>query len=70
MGLLILLVSFFSPFHDSGSWGIYYACEPKNLTRVRDLVFHEYESVLREGFRPHKAETNQASTYRADGPQL
>ena len=51
-GLTYSISSFFSPFHDSGLWGIYYACEPKNLTRVRDLVFHEYESILKEGFDP------------------
>ena len=51
-GLTYSISSFFNPFHDSGLWGVYYACEPKNLIRVRDLVQHEYESILEEGFDP------------------
>ncbi|MEM6631979.1 MAG: pitrilysin family protein [Bacteroidota bacterium] len=51
-GLTYSINSFFNPFHDSGIWGIYYACEPKNLKRVRDLVIQEYQDAIKEGFDP------------------
>ena len=51
-GLTYSISSFVNPFHDSGIWGVYYACEPKNLKQVRDLVMREYEDVLAEGFDP------------------
>jgi len=33
--------SFYSPFVDSGIWGIYYGCEGKNLEKVRAKVMKE-----------------------------
>ena len=40
-GLTYSINSFFVPYLDSGLWGVYYGCEPKNLARVRRLVQKE-----------------------------
>ncbi len=40
-GLTYTISSFYSPFLDSGIWGVYYACEKNNLLRVRRLVEKE-----------------------------
>ena len=46
-GLTYNIYSFYSPYLDSGIWGIYYACEQGNLERIRRLVFKELK-LLRE----------------------
>jgi predicted Zn-dependent peptidase len=40
-GLTYNISSFYTPYHDSGIWGVYYACEPGNLQRIRRLVEKE-----------------------------
>jgi predicted Zn-dependent peptidase len=42
-GLSYSISSFYSPYLDSGMWGIYYACETKNLHRIRRLVKKELQ---------------------------
>lgn len=44
-GLTYTISSFYSPFLDSGVWGIYYACEKSNLLRVRRLVEKELHQM-------------------------
>ena len=44
-GLSYSISSFYSPYQDSGMWGIYYACETKNLQRIRKLVKKELKSL-------------------------
>ena len=46
-GLTYNIYSFYTPYVDSGIWGIYYACEQRNLERIRRLVFKELR-LLRE----------------------
>ena len=46
-GLTYSINSFYSPFTDSGIWGVYYACDPAYLKRVRQKVFKEI-AVLKE----------------------
>lgn len=46
-GLTYNIYSFYSPYLDSGIWGIYYACEQRNLERIRRLVYRELK-LLRE----------------------
>ncbi|MEL6676920.1 MAG: pitrilysin family protein [Bacteroidota bacterium] len=41
-GLSYSIHSFYSPFLDSGIWGVYYACESRNLERIRKLVQKEF----------------------------
>jgi predicted Zn-dependent peptidase len=44
-GLTYSIHSFYNPFLDSGLWGIYYACDEKNLDRVRKLILKEFKSL-------------------------
>ena len=44
-GLSYSISSFYSPYQDSGMWGIYYACETKNLQRIRKLVKKELKAL-------------------------
>ena len=44
-GLSYNINSFYTPYLDSGIWGIYYACEPKNLGRIRKLVTKELNQL-------------------------
>lgn len=44
-GLTYNISSFFSPYTDCGTWGIYYACEPKNSARIRRMVHKELKSL-------------------------
>lgn len=46
-GLTYNIYSFYSPYVDSGIWGIYYACEQRNLERIRRMVFRELK-LLRD----------------------
>ncbi|MEM7657572.1 MAG: pitrilysin family protein, partial [Bacteroidota bacterium] len=45
-GLTYNIYSFYSPYVDSGIWGIYYACEPSNLDRIRRLVQKELADLI------------------------
>ena len=40
-GLTYSIHSFYSPYTDTGIWGIYVACEPGNLARIRRLIRKE-----------------------------
>ncbi len=51
-GLTYNITSFYNPFQDSGIWGVYYACEPKNLGRIRELVLKELDELANEAFDP------------------
>ncbi|MEZ4847797.1 MAG: pitrilysin family protein [Bacteroidia bacterium] len=44
-GLSYSISSFYSPYLDSGMWGIYYACETGNLLRIRLLVQKELQKL-------------------------
>ncbi|MEM9985202.1 MAG: pitrilysin family protein, partial [Bacteroidota bacterium] len=44
-GLTYNISSFFAPFLDTGLWGIYFACEKNNLTRIRRLVSKELRQM-------------------------
>ncbi|MEZ4828198.1 MAG: pitrilysin family protein [Bacteroidia bacterium] len=44
-GLTYNISAFYSPYLDSGMWGIYYACETGNLNRIRKLVHQELKSL-------------------------
>ena len=44
-GLSYSISSFYSPYLDSGMWGIYYACETGNLLRIRRLVQKELQKL-------------------------
>ncbi|GAB4411058.1 MAG: pitrilysin family protein [Bacteroidia bacterium] len=44
-GLAYSIYSFYSPFLDTGMWGIYYACERNNLERIRRLVERELRDL-------------------------
>ncbi|RMG75895.1 MAG: insulinase family protein [Bacteroidetes bacterium] len=44
-GLTYSIYSFYSPFLDTGIWGIYYACERNNLDRIRRLVDRELRQM-------------------------
>lgn len=46
-GLTYNIYSFYSPYLDTGIWGIYYACEQNNLERIRRMVFKELK-LLRD----------------------
>lgn len=37
--------SFYSPFLDSGIWGVYYACDVQNLPKVRRKVMAEFAAL-------------------------
>lgn len=40
-GLTYSIHSFYTPYLDTGMWGVYYACEPRNMERIRRLVNRE-----------------------------
>ncbi|MEM6764853.1 MAG: pitrilysin family protein [Bacteroidota bacterium] len=44
-GLTYSINSFYSPYQDSGIWGIYFACEPGNLQRIRKMVYKELKEL-------------------------
>lgn len=44
-GLTYNINSFYSPFTDSGIWGIYYACDPEVIKRVRQKVGKELNAL-------------------------
>ncbi|MDX2282786.1 MAG: pitrilysin family protein [Bacteroidia bacterium] len=46
-GLTYNINTFYAPFADSGSWGVYYACDPDNLARIRGLVQRELRQCVR-----------------------
>ncbi|MEO0471276.1 MAG: pitrilysin family protein, partial [Bacteroidota bacterium] len=45
-GLSYSISSFYTPYLDSGIWGIYFACDPDNLNRIRRLVNKEMKSLV------------------------
>ena len=45
-GLTYNIYSFYSPYVDSGIWGIYYACEAGNRERIRRLVQKELYNLI------------------------
>lgn len=47
-GLTYNISSFYTAYYDSGIWGIYYACEPGNLNRVRRLVQKEMKLLTEQ----------------------
>lgn len=47
-GLTYAINSFYSPYQDSGIWGIYFACEPGNLLRIRKMVHKELRELSRK----------------------
>jgi predicted Zn-dependent peptidase len=51
-GLAYNIASFFNPFVDSGQWGIYYACEEKNLPKIRRIVHHDLEELCKKPLSP------------------
>ena len=44
-GLTYNISSFYQTYVDSGMWGVYYACEPGNLNRIRRLVAKEFRQL-------------------------
>lgn len=44
-GLTYNIYTFYSPFLDTGIWGVYYACERGNLDRIRRLVERELREM-------------------------
>lgn len=44
-GLTYAINSFYSPYQDSGIWGIYFACEPGNLMKIRKMVNKELREL-------------------------
>ena len=40
-GLTYSIHSFYTPYVDSGIWGVYYACESRNIKRIRRLILKE-----------------------------
>ncbi|MEO0897391.1 MAG: pitrilysin family protein [Bacteroidota bacterium] len=44
-GLTYNISSFYTPYIDSGIWGIYYACEKGNMERIQKLVWKELEKL-------------------------
>lgn len=57
-GLAYSISSFYSPFIDTGIWGIYYACEAKNVEKVRKKVQKELEDMQNKTLG--KVQFNQA----------
>jgi predicted Zn-dependent peptidase len=47
-GLSYQISAFYVPFLDSGIWGIYYACESRNLGRIRRLVDKELAALQKQ----------------------
>ena len=43
-GLTYSIHSFYTPYVDSGIWGVYFACESRNMKRIRRLIFKELKS--------------------------
>lgn len=44
-GLSYSIHSFFTSYVDSGMWGVYFGCEPKNVNRIHDLVEKELKDL-------------------------
>ncbi len=44
-GLTYNISSFYTPYIDSGIWGIYYACEKSNMERIHKLVWKEMNNL-------------------------
>ena len=47
-GLTYNISTFYSPYLDSGIWGVYYACDPTNLKRIRRLVHKELDTLCQK----------------------
>ncbi len=45
-GLTYSISSFYTPYLDTGVWGVYYACEPSNLERIRRMVMKELKAMV------------------------
>ena len=44
-GLSYNIYSFYSAYSDAGSWGVYFGCEPKNTSRIDQLVRKELDHL-------------------------
>lgn len=51
-GLTYTISSFYSPFLDTGIWGVYYACDPANVERIRRLVMKELRVLWEKPLGP------------------
>lgn len=48
-GLAYSIYSFYTMFKDSGVFGVYFACDRKNIERTIDLVWKEFNSIAKNG---------------------
>ncbi len=48
-GLVYSIYSFYSTFNDSGIFGVYFATDRKNVDKTLDLIFKEFDSIIRKG---------------------
>ncbi len=48
-GLVYSVYSFYSMFSDSGIFGVYFASAQKNVGKTIDLIFKEFDSIVRDG---------------------
>ncbi len=48
-GLVYSIYSFYSTFNDSGIFGVYFASDKKNVNKTLDLIFREFETIVKRG---------------------
>lgn len=50
-GLVYSIYSFYAMFKDSGVFGVYFACDKKNVDKTIEYVWKEFDSVVKGGIR-------------------
>jgi len=55
-GLVYSIYSFYSTFNDSGVFGVYFASDKRNVERTLDLIFKEFDSVVKKGVDVYELE--------------
>lgn len=51
-GFVYSIYSFYTTFKDSGVFGVYFACDKKNVSRAIDLVWKEFNLITKNGIEP------------------
>ncbi|MFN3135451.1 MAG: M16 family metallopeptidase, partial [Candidatus Kryptonium sp.] len=48
-GFVYSIYSFYTMFKDSGVFGVYFACDKKNVEKTMELIWKEFNSIVKNG---------------------
>lgn len=59
-GFVYSIYSFYTMFKDSGIFGVYFACDKKNVSKAIDLVWKEFNLIVKNGIDPDELKRAKA----------